>query len=146
MSHTCHDKENILKCDSQIFISAWNSGYIKLERESELSSFVLGCMMFSAVAIDILNFLLSKGIGNLEIPYVVKDEFKCLCLSIKNLPYFARSRVDTMLDDKRLTGVAYVLENFDKFFVIPIVGACEFALYGALVWILDIFFNFLPTV
>ena len=37
-------------------------------------------------------------------------------------------------------------ENFDKFFAIPIVGAIEFAIYGSLVWIIDIFFNFLPSV
>ena len=37
-------------------------------------------------------------------------------------------------------------ESFDKFFAIPIVGAIEFAIYGSLVWIIDIFFNFLPSV
>ena len=38
------------------------------------------------------------------------------------------------------------LENFDKFFVIPIVGACEFAVYGIIIWILNIYLNFLPPV
>ena len=37
-------------------------------------------------------------------------------------------------------------ENFDKFFVIPIVGAIEFAIYGVLVFGLNIFFNFLPPI
>lgn len=34
------------------------------------------------------------------------------------------------------------LEFFDKFVVIPIVGAVEFAIYGSIIWILDIFTNF----
>ena len=38
------------------------------------------------------------------------------------------------------------LEFVDKFVAIPIVGACEFALYGFLIWILDIFFKFLPII
>lgn len=53
--------------------------------------------------------------------------------------------VNTIKPEKKVK-VPEKLENFDKFFVIPIVGACEFALYGVLVWILDIFFNFLPPV
>lgn len=53
--------------------------------------------------------------------------------------------VNTIKPEKEVN-VPEKLENFDKFFVTPIVGACEFALYGALIWILDIFFNFLPSV
>ena len=32
------------------------------------------------------------------------------------------------------------LEFFDKFIAIPLVGACEFGLYGLLIWIIDKFF------
>ena len=42
--------------------------------------------------------------------------------------------------------VAEKFEFADKFVAIPIVGACEFALYGGIIWVADIFFNFLLTV
>jgi len=42
--------------------------------------------------------------------------------------------------------VAEKFEFADKFVAIPIVGACEFALYGGMIWVADIFFNFLPKI
>ena len=42
--------------------------------------------------------------------------------------------------------VAEKFDFADKFVAIPIVGACEFALYGGMIWVADVFFNFLPTV
>jgi hypothetical protein len=42
--------------------------------------------------------------------------------------------------------VAEKLEFADKFVAIPIVGACEFAVYGGMIWVADIFFNFLPKI
>ena len=38
------------------------------------------------------------------------------------------------------------LETIDKFLIIPMVGGIEFATYGFIIFILDIFFNFLPTI
>lgn len=52
--------------------------------------------------------------------------------------------VNTVKPEKKVK-VPVKYDNFDKFVATPIVGACEFALYGFIVFVLDMFFNFLPT-
>ena len=34
------------------------------------------------------------------------------------------------------------LETVDKFVAIPLIGMTEFAIYGGIIWVLDIFFKF----